>query len=43
MYTVAIIDLREPVLKLYTDPAGMKSLFYFVSADGPPISQLRRG
>jgi hypothetical protein len=43
MCAVTIIDLREPVFKLYTDPAGMKSLFYFASADGPPISQLRRG
>jgi len=34
MYAIAIIDRRERVLKLFSDPAGMKSLYYFVSPDG---------
>ncbi|MCQ0025560.1 asparagine synthase (glutamine-hydrolyzing) [Streptomyces somaliensis DSM 40738] len=35
MYAVAIVDRREePCLKLFTDHAGMKSLYYYRSADG---------
>lgn len=38
MYAIAIIDRREQVLKLFTDPAGMKSLYYFVSPDGRQLA-----
>ncbi|WP_406174802.1 asparagine synthase (glutamine-hydrolyzing) [Streptomyces sp. NBC_00996] len=35
MFALAIVDRRdEPCLKLFTDHAGMKSLYYYVSADG---------
>ncbi|GGN94758.1 asparagine synthetase B [Streptomyces albiflavescens] len=35
MFALAIVDLRdEPCLKLFSDHAGMKSLYYYVSADG---------
>ncbi|MEV5593690.1 asparagine synthase (glutamine-hydrolyzing) [Streptomyces sp. NPDC052496] len=35
MYAIAVVDQRdEPCLKLYTDHAGMKSLYYYRSADG---------
>ncbi|SDI32138.1 asparagine synthase (glutamine-hydrolysing) [Actinokineospora alba] len=35
MYAIAIVDTRdEPRLTLFTDQAGMKSLYYYLSADG---------
>ena len=34
MFAIAIIDRRERTLKLYSDPTGMKSVYYFVSSDG---------
>ncbi|MFF6995117.1 asparagine synthase (glutamine-hydrolyzing) [Streptomyces sp. NPDC008313] len=35
MFAIAVVDRRaEPVLKLFTDHAGMKSLYYYLSADG---------
>jgi asparagine synthase (glutamine-hydrolysing) len=36
MFAVAIVDQRaaEPCLKLFNDHAGMKSLYYYLSADG---------
>ncbi|WP_324784261.1 asparagine synthase (glutamine-hydrolyzing) [Streptomyces sp. H51] len=35
MFALALVDEREePVLKLFTDHAGMKSLYYYLSADG---------
>ncbi|WP_159850071.1 asparagine synthase (glutamine-hydrolyzing) [Nocardia sp. CY41] len=36
MYAIAIIDTRnsDPVLKLFIDPAGMKSLYYYRTSDG---------
>jgi asparagine synthase (glutamine-hydrolysing) len=35
MFAIAVVDGRdEPCLKLYIDHAGMKSLYYYVSADG---------
>lgn len=35
MFAIALVDERaEPALKLFTDHAGMKSLYYYVSADG---------
>lgn len=35
MFAIAVVDEREePCLKLFTDHAGMKSLYYYVSADG---------
>ncbi|MFE7753133.1 asparagine synthase (glutamine-hydrolyzing) [Streptomyces sp. NPDC057428] len=35
MFAIAVVDEREEsCLKLFTDHAGMKSLFYYVSADG---------
>ncbi|WP_406472221.1 asparagine synthase (glutamine-hydrolyzing) [Streptomyces sp. NBC_01615] len=36
MFALAIVDRRttEPCLKLFTDHAGMKSLSYYLSADG---------
>ncbi|MGW2644084.1 asparagine synthase (glutamine-hydrolyzing) [Streptomyces sp. NPDC001393] len=38
MYAIAIVDeRREPRLKLFTDHAGMKSLFYYLSSDGRRI------
>ncbi|WP_280423129.1 asparagine synthase (glutamine-hydrolyzing) [Nocardia carnea] len=36
MYAIAIVDTRHgpPVLKLFADHAGMKSLYYYRTADG---------
>jgi asparagine synthase (glutamine-hydrolysing) len=35
MFAIALVDERaEPALKLFTDHAGMKSLYYYVSPDG---------
>ncbi|MDT9696393.1 hypothetical protein RMT89_10660 [Streptomyces sp. P17] len=35
MFAIALVDEREePALKLFTDHAGMKSLYYYLSADG---------
>ncbi|WP_041820204.1 asparagine synthase (glutamine-hydrolyzing) [Streptomyces davaonensis] len=35
MFAIALVDERaEPTLKLFTDHAGMKSLYYYLSADG---------
>ncbi|MEV4332793.1 asparagine synthase (glutamine-hydrolyzing) [Streptomyces sp. NPDC049597] len=35
MFAIAVTDRRaEPCLKLFTDHAGMKSLYYYVSDDG---------
>ncbi|MEU6173316.1 asparagine synthase (glutamine-hydrolyzing) [Streptantibioticus parmotrematis] len=35
MFAIAVVDRRdEPCLKLFTDHAGMKSLYYYVSRDG---------
>ncbi|MET9963709.1 asparagine synthase (glutamine-hydrolyzing) [Streptomyces sp. NPDC006326] len=35
MFAIAVVDGREePCLKLFTDHAGMKSLYYYRSADG---------
>lgn len=45
MFAIAIVDERnKPCLKLFNDHAGMKSLYYFVSADGRELcfaSELR--
>ncbi|WP_432176272.1 asparagine synthase (glutamine-hydrolyzing) [Streptomyces sp. Tue6028] len=39
MFAVAIVDRRAaPCLKLFTDHAGMKSLYYHLSADGRRLS-----
>ncbi|MEV6837033.1 asparagine synthase (glutamine-hydrolyzing) [Streptomyces sp. NPDC051133] len=35
MFAIAVVDRRdEPCLKLFTDHAGMKSLYYYLSGDG---------
>ncbi|MFD3872769.1 asparagine synthase (glutamine-hydrolyzing) [Streptomyces sp. NPDC058623] len=35
MFAIAVVDRRaEPCLKLFNDHAGMKSLYYYLSADG---------
>ncbi len=35
MFAIALVDERQaPELKLFTDHAGMKSLYYYLSADG---------
>jgi asparagine synthase (glutamine-hydrolysing) len=45
MYAIAIVDVREaPCLKLFNDHAGMKSLYWFMTADGKGLrfaSELR--
>ncbi|MCZ7430714.1 asparagine synthase (glutamine-hydrolyzing) [Streptomyces sp. WMMC1477] len=45
MYAIAVADRRgEPSLRLFTDHAGMKSLYYYISADGQRLcfaSELR--
>ncbi|KRV49141.1 asparagine synthase [Wenjunlia vitaminophila] len=39
MFAIAVVDRRdEPCLKLFTDHAGMKSLYYHLSADGRRLS-----
>ncbi|AUG76493.1 asparagine synthetase B [Kitasatospora sp. MMS16-BH015] len=40
MYAIAVVDRRgaEPCLKLFNDHAGMKSLYYHLSADGRRLS-----
>ncbi|MDH6542786.1 asparagine synthase (glutamine-hydrolyzing) [Streptomyces sp. SPB4] len=39
MFAIALVDRRgEPCLKLFNDHAGMKSLYYHLSADGRRLS-----
>jgi asparagine synthase (glutamine-hydrolysing) len=38
MFAIAISDDRERCLKLYSDPAGMKSLYYYLSPDGKRLA-----
>jgi asparagine synthase (glutamine-hydrolysing) len=38
MFAIAIIDRRTHSLALFTDPAGMKSVYYFLSAGGSRLS-----
>lgn len=39
MYAIALHDAREePTLKVFVDHAGMKSLYYFLSAEGRRLS-----